>query len=346
MIVDKRYCMSSVLMLRTIADHNHTFKEGIDPELFEIDYDRIPIKSSEELEEALRVQTEEATKDGKAALALSGGIDSAILAKFVPKGTVAYTFKCVVPGTPVTDETGPAAKYAEECGLEHRVVEVYWEDYEKYVPILMKHKGAPMHSIEPQIFKAALTAKNDGFERMIYGETADTNYGGFSGLLSRDWTFGEFVDRYSHVLPYHVLKDPEMILEPYRQYEKDGYVDVHEFNRNVFYTESMGSYTNACDTAGIELVTPYATTIMDVPLDMDRVRRGENKYMIREIFERLYPDYEVPEKIPMPRPVNEWFKDWKGPTREEFWPNCTENMKGDQKWLVWCLEQFLNMIED
>ena len=68
--------------------------------------------------------------------------------------------------------------------------------------------------------------------------------------------------------------------------------------------------------------------------------------MIREIFERLYPDYEVPEKIPMPRPVNEWFKDWKGPTREEFWPNCTENMKGDQKWLVWCLEQFLNMIED
>ena len=88
MIVDKRYCMSSFLMLRTIADHNHTFKEGIDPELFEIDYDRIPIKSSEELEEALRVQTEEATKDGKAALALSGGIDSAILAKFVPKGTV------------------------------------------------------------------------------------------------------------------------------------------------------------------------------------------------------------------------------------------------------------------
>lgn len=346
MIVDKRYCMSSFLMLRTIADHDHTFQEGIDPELFEIDYDRIPVKTGEELEEALRIQTEEAAKDGKAALALSGGIDSAILAKFVPKGTVAYTFKCVVPGIEVTDETASARRYAEECGLEHRVVEVYWEDYEKYVPLLMKHKGAPLHSIEPQIFKASLTARNDGFERMIYGETADTNYGGFSGLLSRDWTFGEFVDRYSHVLPYKVLKDPEMILEPYRQYEKDGYVDVHEFNRNVFYTESMGSYTNACDTAGIDLVTPYATTIMDVPLDIERVRKGENKYMIREIFERLYPDFEVPEKIPMPRPVNEWFKDWKGPEREEFWPHCTEGMTGDQKWLVWCLERFLNMIEE
>lgn len=51
------------------------------------------------------------------ALVLSGGIDSAILAKFMPKGSIAYTFKCVVPGVQVTDETVIASKYAQECGL-------------------------------------------------------------------------------------------------------------------------------------------------------------------------------------------------------------------------------------
>lgn len=40
--------------------------------------------------------------------------------------------------------------------------------------------------------------------------------------------------------------------------------------------------------------------------------------------------------------MNEWFKDWAGPTREEFLPNSTAKLTGDQKWLLWCLEKFLN----
>jgi len=47
----------------------------------------------------------------------------------------------------------------------------------------------------------------------------------------------------------------------------------------------------------------------------------------------------------MPRPVNEWFADWVGPTRPEFIPHCTDDMTGDQKWMVWCLERYLNIIE-
>ena len=47
----------------------------------------------------------------------------------------------------------------------------------------------------------------------------------------------------------------------------------------------------------------------------------------------------------MPRPVNEWFAKWKGPTRPEFIPHCTDNMTGDQKWMVWSLERYLNLIE-
>jgi len=246
----------------------------------------------------------------------------------------------------VANESEQAAEYARECGLEHEIVDIYWEDMEKLSPELMKHKGAPIHSIEVQIYKAALKAKADGYDKFIFGESADSNYGGFSGLLSKDWLFGEFVNRYSYVLPYTVLRDPELILEPYRAACKDdGYIDVHNFLRSLFRIESMGSYTNAGLCAGINIIAPYSNTWMAVPLDYEKVRRGENKYLIRELFARLYPDKKIPDKIPMMRPVNEWLAAWEGPKRPEFLPNCIRNMSGDQKWLVYSLETFLNLMD-
>ena len=43
--------------------------------------------------------------------------------------------------------------------------------------------------------------------------------------------------------------------------------------------------------------------------------------------------------------VTEWLESWKGPSRDEFWDNCSKNMTGDQKWLLWCLENFLNIYD-
>lgn len=347
LIEDKNYCMSSFLMLRTIYDHQRTFKKGIVPNFFEENSDRQKVKNSIELEEKLREEIEKVVGSGKkVALALSGGIDSAILAKFLPAGTTAYTFKCVVPGVEVTNEAPRAAKYAEECGLKQKVVEVYWEDFEKFTPILMRHKGMPFHSIEVQIYKAALEAKKDGVDVLIFGESSDVNFGGQDGLLSKDWTVGDYIERYSYVLPYKVLNEPKIISEPFLKYSQDGFVDAHEFNRHIFYCEAMGTYTNATEAAKIELNCPYSKTYLGVPLDLGKIRNGRSKYLVREIFERLYPNFEVPEKIPMPRPMNEWFKDWTGPSRPEFIPRATDNMTGDQKWLIWCLEQFLNYIDN
>jgi len=346
MVVDKRYCMSSFLMLRTIYGHDKCFDEGFLPRFFEENADRTPVDDSVQLEAILRREVARACEGGRAALALSGGIDSAILARFMPKGSVAYTFKCVVPGMEVVDETPGAARYAEACGLEHRVIEIYWEDYEKLAPILMKHKGAPIHSIEVQICKASIRALEDGFDTLIFGESADVNFGGQDGLLSRDWTVPQYIDRYSYLLPYKALKDSEIVAKPFLDYSKDGYIDAHEFNRHAYYEESMGSYQNASETAGIKLAAPFTKTYLNPPLDYRRIRGGENKYMVREVFHRLYPDFLVPRKVPMPRPMNEWMKDWKGPVRGEFWPHCTDEMTGDQKWLVWALEKFLDIIDN
>ena len=345
MIVDRQYCMSSYLMFRTIVDHNFSFKDGITPSFFEENADRHPVRTPKELQDILEYEVKKACSEKKVAIALSGGIDSAILAKFMPKNSVAYTFKCIVPGIKVTDESVAAAQYAKECGLQHKIIEISWQDMVNYTPILMKHKGAPIHSIEGQIYKASLQAKKDGFDALIFGESADVNYGGMDSLLSKDWNVPDFIERYSYVMPHRILKQPKIITDPFIKYSKNGLMHTHDFIRNIFYVEAMGSYTNATNTAGIELVAPFSKTFMGVPLDLRRIRNGEGKYFVREVFKNLYPNYDIPKKVPMPRPMDEWMKDWKGPNRNEFWQNSIINFSGDQKWMVWALEIFLDLIE-
>lgn len=349
MIADKKYCMSSFLMYRVVSDPDKCFSDEYIPNYLPMPEYREPIHNSEDLYNSLKRQMEEYTRGKKkCAIALSGGIDSAILLQFMPDNSVAYTFKCVVPGIEVADESPQAAEYlkvAKPKGIEHKVVEIYWEDLEKSAVPLMKRKGAPIHSIEAQIYKAALQAVEDGCDCFIFGDTADCVYGGHSNLLAKDWTFGEFVDRWSFVLPYKALKDYEMDFRPYYEYEKDGYIDVLPFLTIYEAPCSLNSYRNATGLAGIELFAPYAHTIYAEPLDLERVRRGENKYVVREVFERLYPGFVIPPKTPMPRPMNIWLGEWGGPVRPEFIPHCTDEMTADQKWLVWSLERFLDIVD-
>lgn len=54
----------------------------------------------------------------------------------------------------------------------------------------------------------------------------------------------------------------------------------------------------------------------------------------------------MPEKIPMPRPVNEYFKNWRGPSRKEFRNDIDMSaLTGNQKWQLYSLERFLNIFE-
>ena len=345
-MVDKSFCMSSYLMYRYVYDKNRSFSEGVPCRQVDLDFPRVPVRDKNTLYDALKHSVDEAAADGKAALALSGGIDSAILARLLPPGTKAYTFRCVIPGKKVTDESEPARKWAELNHLEHEVIDITWDDVVAAADICMKHKGAPIHSIEAQIYIAAVKAKSEGKTRFIFGENADIIYGGMNGLLEKDWLYSEFVDRYTYVMPYRVLRDPVMPLDPYKAFEKDGHIDGHDFINTYFRQEALGTYTNACGTARIEFVGPYSLTYMDCPVDYQRIRSGDTKYIIRELFRELYPDTELPPKIPMPRPVNEWFADWEGPSRAEFIPHCTDPMTGNQKWMVWCLERYLNMIDE
>ncbi len=84
---------------------------------------------------------------------------------------------------------------------------------------------------------------------------------------------------------------------------------------------------------------------MAEPLTLERVRSGDSKYLIRDLFRIRYPGLEVPEKLPMSRPAEDWMNDWEGPKRYEFIPGCAEKLNGEQKLLLYSLERFLDIIE-
>lgn len=342
---DRKYCSNSFLMYRYIADETKTFKSDILPYFFKANPNKYHISTVDDVEKSIKSYIQEIIDNGgKIGLALSGGIDSAILAKYVPAGTQTYTFHCIAPNA--LDETPMAKKYAEICGLPNKIIDITWVDYKKSAPILMQHKGAPIHSIEPQIYQAALMAKSDGITHLLFGENADIIFGGMDGLLSKDWTFDEFVQRYMYLDPQVILKDGKREMAPFEKYRCYDKIDFYGFICDYFYTEANNSYDNACSTAGIVYSTPFNRMKLDFQLDFNRIRKGDTKYMLRELFNRLYPDLGQPTKIPMPRAVTQWLQNWEGPTRPEFNTISVQKLKGDQKWMIFILEKFLNLLDN
>lgn len=342
MIVDPVYCASSFFQFRMVEDAGHIFAPGIYPRRFEIPGGRTPVHDSIELEGALRNAVDSSLESGKCALMLSSGIDSAILAKMMPEGSKAYTLRCCAPGA--VDETGQAKLYADICRLDHEIIDITWDDYARYTPSLLMHMGQPIHSIEPQIHKAALTAKAAGFDTLIFGETADIIYGGHSIQLCREFGLDEYIEYHNFIDPREVLKDGVIIREPYERHFVDGRMDVYAFLNDIHLRQSPNSYVDACSLAGIKFAAPYLTTELAVPLDLDRIRAGENKYLVREVFHRLYPDMGQPKKLPMPRALAQWMADWPGASRPEFWPGVGRDMTPDQKWYIYITEMFMNMV--
>ena len=327
---DKLYCCNSFLIYRYIADESKTFRSDIQPYFFKAPAHEYAISGLEDTELAIKDYIDGiVASGGRLGLALSGGIDSAILAKYVPVDTPTYTFRCVAPGA--LDETLQACRYAEACGLKNSVIDITWEDLVSHADILMRHKGAPIHSIEAQIYAAALQARKDGVTHLLFGENADIVFGGMDGLLSQDWDFNSFVKRYAYLDPTQVLKQGSWIMEPFERFRHGDKIDFYSFIRHYFYFEANNSYDNACSTAGVRYSTPFNSMRLTFTLDYDRIRRGDTKYILRELFNNLYPDMGQPVKIPMPR--------------HEFIPHCADGLKGDQRWMIFILERFLNTID-
>ena len=342
---DKKYCMSSFLTFRYIVDDDKTFTDKSKHSVFKYypEEKKSICYTADDIDFYLKDMLNHIDLS-HAGLLLSGGIDSAILASYMPKGMKAYTAKCIAPNA--VDETQRAKKYCDIQGLKHVIVEVSWEDYDKYMNELMIHDGCPVFANEPQVYKLVAEMKKDGVDTIIYGDSADMVFGGMDRLLSKDWTYDEWKERYTFVKPEKILKDYVDMDEVYQKYKiGNDRIDFIRFMDIVFTGSSSAAYTNAFEYANIKYFDPYARLKMGEKLDLQRVRSGESKYLLRELFRKKYPELQVPEKIAMARATDYWLKDWKGPKRYEFKDNCIDGLSGEQKFLVYSLERFLEIAD-
>jgi len=344
-MVDKKYCMSSYMAFRYIENDNKDFYAGLKHRHIKPikEEDRILVKTVDDIDREIGKQIDK-FKDKKKGILLSGGMDSAIVASYL-QGSDAYTFR-FLGGEYQKEELCRAEYYAQYYGLNLHYVDITWDTVASHLDACMRAKCAPVHSIEPQILQAALQAKDDGIEMVFVSESSDLIFGGMDGLLAKDWTFEEFMNRYIFTKPEDVLEEPESMQYLFERYRKENGIDFLKFMDDVFSIESSSSYLNAFSVAEMPYYDPYAKLKMADELDLYRVRHGEPKYMIRELMKRKYPEIPVPNKIPMPRPVDEYFKTWSGPKRPEFRKDIDMGKyTGNQKWQLYCLERFLNLCE-
>lgn len=349
-MINKLFCLSSYFAYRYI------FKDGIDfyPGMEHVNFkpialnQRIKVNKASEIDAEIKRQFNKLYQQyNNIGILLSGGMDSAILASYLRPGSHAYTFT-TQDSAVFNDDLQRAQYYCKKFNLIHHQVNISFDDYSTYTPIVMRAKGAPVHSIEPQIYKAAIEAKRDGVELMIVGESADLIFGGMNQLIGEDWNFDDFVKRYTFLDPNRVLREPDnKVFDLYDTYRKEeGKIDFLKFMDEVFSIESSSSYLNAFGTAQMPYYDPYACLVMGQPLDLKRVRNGEPKYLIRELYALKYPEREIPFKIPMPRPVDAFLQNWSGPKRQEFREDIDMNkLTGNQKWQLWCAELFLNLFD-
>ncbi len=347
MMIDKKYCMSSYMAFRYIEKEGVDFYEngGRHKNITPIPKDeRIPVHTSDDIDREIGRQMKQ-FEGKKKGILLSGGMDSAIVASYL-SGAEAYTFR-FLGGEYQKEELERAEYYARFYGLNLHYVDISWDTVVEHLEPVMKAKAAPVHSIEPQILQAALQAKADGVEMMFVGESSDLIFGGMDGLLSQDWTLDGFMDRYIFTKPEDVLVDPESMQYLFERYRVDGdKIDFLTFMDDVFSIESSSSYLNAFEVAKMPYYDPYARLKMADPLDLYRVRHGEPKYLIRELMHKKYLEIPVPNKVPMPRPVDSYFEKWDGPKRPEFRKNMDmSKFTGNQKWQMYCLEKFLELNE-
>lgn len=345
-MIDKKYCMSSYMAFRYIEKDDMDFYPGMHHNNIKPipEEQRVFVRTSDDISREIGKQIEQ-FKDKKKGVLLSGGMDSAIVASYLT-GSDAYTFR-FLGGDYQKEELERAEYYSKYYGLNLHYVDISWDTVMDYLEPVMKAKAAPVHSIEPQILQAALQAKADGIEIMFVGESSDLIFGGMDGLLAKDWTFEEFMNRFIFTEPEEVLVEPVSMQYLFERYRKDeDKIDFLSFIDDVFSIESSSSYLNAFAVAELPYYDPYARLKMSDKLDLNRVRHGEPKYLIRELMAKKYPMIPVPNKLPMPRPVDAYFQTWDGPIRPEFRKHLDmRKFTGNQKWQMYCLERFLSMNE-
>ena len=224
------------------------------------------------------------------------------------------------------DEVNQARIYADKFGLRLIEVPVTFQDVLDYQDDLMLQKGEPLSPIEIGLHKMAVRALDFGLENLITGSGADLCFGGLFNLLSKKWTNEEFKERYTFVNPNKVMKVEAEPYDFYKDYNGQPYFKLDEFMSEIYGTATTKYFNNAMKLAGITLKAPYEYIHRDFELDYQRIKNGEEKYFLRELFRERVGDLFVPRKYPLPRPLKIWANYYGEIINKDIFYKATKNM--------------------
>jgi asparagine synthase (glutamine-hydrolysing) len=117
---------------------------------------------------------------GDLAVALSGGVDSALVAVGVPDAP------CYVAGFPGSHDVAAARDAAAAMGRELRVVELTHDGLERAVPEVARATGrtnAMDLNIALPLYLVAERVAADGYDRLALGQGADELFGGYAKVV-------------------------------------------------------------------------------------------------------------------------------------------------------------------
>ena len=282
----------------------------------------IDLQTADDVYEYLRDNT---PRD--AALMLSSGRDSAIMASLMPNGTVAYTARC--EGR--RDESGKAAQIAERLGLRHRIVTIKRKDYTEAYK-LPEFQADPTKFC-PWTFKVASAALRDGYTRITsaegtlayFGEDAHFHdYADNPSLFFREW---------SVQIPEEILKEPYPVEEICSDYVVDGHIDTAHFMSLDRGARVIADHT--IKLAGLEHISPFH--VIRVPLDVERAKR-EGKYLLAELYERIFGEKCPPKGTPAVVNYQDWLAHYT-PSHPNF-KDKLPHVEGIRLWQLYKLEQY------
>ena len=120
---------------------------------------------------------------GSVALALSGGVDSAVLAAVLAAAlrgrVVAYTLAPALPGY---SEASEAQAIAEALGIPLRRIPATEQDFVAALPAVIRRCETPLYNLHPvSRHLLAEAVKADGFDVLITGDGADELFRGTRG---------------------------------------------------------------------------------------------------------------------------------------------------------------------
>lgn len=281
----------------------------------------------------------------KTGIMLSGGIDSSLLASYMPKGSYAFTIS--YPEMKNKDEVERAKFFAKSFGLKLIVVEVTFQDVLNFHDELAINKGQPLSSIEIGIYKMCLEAKKYNLTSLITGMGADGVFGGTFNLMSRDWTNNEFVERFTYIKPEIVMRNPVDSMEFYEMYYSDPYFDMFGFLDDVESEYTVSYFANPSQLSGIKLYAPFESCVRDFELDRNEMLNGNEKKLLRLLFRKRNGFEFSGIKKAFPRPTEYWENFYSDKLDSVFYKDSYSRLSNpEQKWILFTTNRFIELFKN